>query len=283
MFWNHGYRSPGLLVARGAAIALLLAGPAAAYPGGTPQFQTDVAPFCAACHSSMSVDVLAGAGDRAQKELAENKHIALVLAGKGAYAELSEPERAALADHIRAVDANSKIAIEFPPQVTAGETFTLTVNLTGGAGPAVAVALVDRAHRWFARPASAVGWQVVGRPTVIGADGKPQSEWADRRPENLGPGITFVNVTGLSSDPVAGSYARTKVIFALRAPTTPGNYPLVGAYLYGTEKASPHGVKETPWGTKGPRGGTGGHSGRVVFSPEYTITVNPPKASEGGA
>ena len=192
MFWNHGYRSPGLLVARGAAIALLLAGPAAAYPGGTPQFQTDVAPFCAACHSSLSVDVLEGAGDRAQKELAENKHIAQVLAGQGAYAELSEPERAALADHIRAVDANSKIAIEFPPQVTAGETFNVTVNLTGGAGPAVAVALVDRAHRWFARPASAVGWKVVGRPTVIGGDGKPQSEWASRRPEEMGPGITFV-------------------------------------------------------------------------------------------
>ena len=32
---------------------------ALAYPGGTPSYQTDVAPFCASCHSSRSADYLA--------------------------------------------------------------------------------------------------------------------------------------------------------------------------------------------------------------------------------
>ena len=36
---------------------------AVAYPGGTPSYQTDIAPFCAACHSSVSVAALAGAGE----------------------------------------------------------------------------------------------------------------------------------------------------------------------------------------------------------------------------
>jgi len=47
------------------AAALWLA-PAAtlAYPGGTPDYQTDVAPYCASCHSSRSADALAGAGER---------------------------------------------------------------------------------------------------------------------------------------------------------------------------------------------------------------------------
>ena len=46
----------------GIVIVVGLAAPwvAGAYPGGTPDFQTDVAPFCAACHSSRSEEALAG-------------------------------------------------------------------------------------------------------------------------------------------------------------------------------------------------------------------------------
>ena len=33
-------------------------GTASAYPGGTPSYQTDIAPFCAGCHASRSVDML---------------------------------------------------------------------------------------------------------------------------------------------------------------------------------------------------------------------------------
>jgi hypothetical protein len=255
-----------------AAVVLPLA--ATAYPGGTPTYQTDVAPFCAGCHSSIDEASLAGAGDRATKEVAANKHLAAVRAGEGGYGELSEADRAALVEHIQALDAASSIEVQFPPQVKAGESFNVTVVVTGGAGPVVGIALVDRAHRWFARPASSAGWSVVGAPTVIGQDGAPQTEWVSRRPESVGPGISYVNISGIASDPTTGSWGSAKAIFTLRAPAKPGNYPLVGVYLYGTEKASPHGYKVNTVGWKMPRGTTSGASGRVRFSEPHMITVN---------
>ena len=45
----------------------------------------------------------------------------------------------------------------------------------------VGVFLVDRAHRWYARPASSAGWQIVGPPKIMGSDGLPQTEWLHRR------------------------------------------------------------------------------------------------------
>ena len=85
-------------LAPAAAVAALAAAPlpAPGYPGGAPSYQTDVAPFCASCHSSVSEDALAGVeGDRAKKELIANKHLAVILAGgKPGYAELSEGDRA---------------------------------------------------------------------------------------------------------------------------------------------------------------------------------------------
>jgi hypothetical protein len=251
-----------------------------AYPGGTPTFQTDVAPFCAGCHSSIDEAALAGAGERAVKEIAANKHLAPISAGEGGYQELSEADRASLIEHIRALDAASSIEVQFPAQVTAGESFTVTVVVTGGSGPVVGVALVDRAHRWYARPAAAAGWRVVGAPTVIGQDGKPQSDWIDRRPETVGRGISFVNVSGIESDPTTASWASAKAIFTLKAPEKPGNYPLVGAFFYGTEKASPHGYKLNTLGWKMPRGTSSGGSGRVRFSREHTVLVNAPAAAE---
>ena len=114
-----------------------------AYPGGTPDFQTDVIPYCAACHSSIDEASLLGAGERAGKEVAERKHFAPILAGEKGYGKLSEADRQTLVTHIKAVDANSTITLEFPAQVAKGETFQLTIRLTGGAGPVVGVALVD--------------------------------------------------------------------------------------------------------------------------------------------
>ena len=61
-----------------------------AYPGGTPDFQTDVIPYCAACHSSIDEASLQGAGERAGKEVADRKHFAPILAGEKAYGNLSE-------------------------------------------------------------------------------------------------------------------------------------------------------------------------------------------------
>ena len=59
-----------------ASVVLPLA--ASAYPGGTPSFQTDVLPYCASCHSSLDEAALAGAGQRATKEIVANKHLAVI-------------------------------------------------------------------------------------------------------------------------------------------------------------------------------------------------------------
>jgi hypothetical protein len=261
-------------------MVLGIASLAQAYPGGTPTYQTDVAPYCAGCHSSINEQALAGAGDRATKEVAENKHLASIAAGRGAYEELLEADRQQLIEWIRAVDANSSVTVQFPAQVAPGETFTVTVDVTGGAGPVVGVALVDDAHRWYARPLAAAGFGVVGAPTVIGQDGKPQTDWVDRRPESLGREITYVNITGVASDAEKATWGSGKAIFTLKAPVRPGHYPLVAAYFYGTEKASSLGTKVNTVGWKMPRGTTMGGSGRVRFSDVHTITVKEGSAAE---
>lgn len=257
-----------------ALAALGLAAPAGAYPGGTPSFQTDVAPFCAACHSSRDVSELAGAGERATKELAENKHLAVIRAAdpRSGYAALSAADRATLIEQIQALDRASTVTLEAPDTVKAGATFRVTVKVTGGAGPVVGVALVDRAHRWYARPAPAVGWQVVA-PPEIRVGGVQKTDWLDKRPESMGRNLSFVNVTGIHSDASKGEFASAEVAFTLRAPAQPGPTPLAAAYLYGTEKGSPLGRVTDELGRVRPRGGTGGASGRVMFTPVKQIRV----------
>ncbi len=257
-------------------IALLagvgLAGSGSAYPGGTPDFQTDVGPYCAACHASTSEEDLAGLGERAQSELALNKHFAPIRAGQGRYAELSEPDRAKLVQLLSTIDQNSTIALDFPAAVAPGETFQVTVRVTGGAGPTVGVGLVDRPHRFYARPASAVGWEVVGAPTIIGPKG-PQSEWIERRPEREGRSITFVNVAGMHSNAETDKWSRAKVIFTLKAPLVAGDYPLVGTYFYGTETGTSLSTRMDPEYGPQPLGGALGKSGRVKFSKKAVISV----------
>jgi hypothetical protein len=248
---------------------------ALAYPGGTPSFQTDAAPFCAACHSSRSADALAGAGERADKEVAESKHIAVILSGQKGYAELTETDRQALVEQIRALDAASTVSLKAPTSVKPGETFQVQVSVTGGSGPVVGVGLVDRAHRWYARPAPSAGWLVVAPPEIMGADGKPRSSWLDRRPESAGRNLSFVNVPGIESDSAAGKWDSAEVIFTLRAPDRPGALPLAAAYWYGTEKSTVLGYTENALGRKEVRGGYTGGSGRVMFTPVQQIQVAP--------
>lgn len=256
------------------AIAALLPIEATAYPGGTPDFQTDVTPFCAACHASLEVEHLEGAGmERAEREVAINKHHAAILAGQRHYAKLDAEERVQLVKWLAAVDAHAKVVLEFPPHVAPGENFQVKAHIIGGAGPVVGLALVDRAHRWYARAAASVGWRVVGAPTIIGPDGLPQTDWLNRRPSVEGQNVSYVNVTGWKSDATAGEWPDAKVIFTLAAPSEPGNYPLTAAYFYGTEKAVPLSTVHDPkWGDQ-PLGGYTGNSGRVKFSEEYVITV----------
>jgi hypothetical protein len=273
---RHGHFLVLVLAVAGLVLALGVAA-ATAYPGGTPDFQTDVAPYCAACHSSTAEEDLSGLGERARSELAMNKHFAQIRAGAGRYAELSPEERARLIELLSAVDANSTIVLEFPPQVAPGETFQVTVKVTGGAGPSVGVGLVDRAHRFFARPASALGWEVVGAPTIIGAKG-PQSDWISRRPEREGRNITFVNVDGVSSSAEEDRWSRAKIIFTLKAPNTVGDLPLVGAYFYGTETGTKLSTQMHPEYGAQPLGGTLGKSGRVKFSEVAVISIREPDA-----
>ena len=82
-----------------------------------------------------------------------------------------------------------------------------------------------------------------------------------------------MNISGIESDAPAGKWASAKVIFTLKAPSQPGDYPLVGVYFYGTEKATPLGYSVHPLYGKSPRGGYTGKSGRVKFSDPQVITV----------
>ncbi len=156
--------------------------------------------------------------------------------------------------------------------MTPGQTFQVTVKVTGGAGPAVAVALVDRAHRFFAKPASTLGWEVIGAPTIIGPKG-PQTEWIERRPEREGRNITFVNVSDMHSSADQDKWSRAKIVFTLKAPAEVGDYPMVGAYFYGTETAAALSTRVHPEFGPQPLGGTLGKSGRVKFSNSAVISV----------
>jgi hypothetical protein len=246
---------------------------AAAYPGGTPDFQTDVAPFCAGCHSSRSEAALAGSGDRAAKEMAEHKHLAVLLSGAKGYASLTELDRHALAEQIRALDEASTVTLAAPATLQPGQPFDVRVDVTGGGGPVIGIGLVDRDHRWYARPAPAAGWRVIAPPKVTGPDGQLQNEWLVRRPEAIDRNLSFVNVGKLASDAAAKAWAKASVTFTLRAPDRPGVYPLAAVYFYGTEKSTVLGYTTSPLGVKEPRGGFTGGSGRVVFTPVQSITV----------
>jgi hypothetical protein len=254
-------------------VATALAAPAFAYPGGTPSFQTDAAPFCAGCHSSREASALAGAGERATKETSEQKHIAVILSGQQGYAELSEPDRQTLVEQIRALDAASTVEIKAPAQVKAGEVFQVQVRVTGGAGPVVGVGLVDRDHRWYARPAPSAGWQIAAPPEITGADGSPRTEWLNKRPAEAGRNLSFVNIPGIQSDSAARKWDSAEVVFTVKAPTTPGAYPLAAAYWYGTEKSTLLGYTTNALGQKEVRGGVAGGSGRLLFTKVQQIQV----------
>jgi hypothetical protein len=259
-----------------AALGALLAGsPGAvlAYPGGTPDYQTDAAPFCASCHSSLSEGALAGAGERATKELVANKHFPEIQKGEAGYEDLPPADRETLIQHIRAVDEASGVTLEAPASVAAGGSFEVTVKVTGGAGPVVGIALVDAAHRWHARPAASAGWAVAAPPRLAAGASGDLAKWLSKRGEAAGRNLSYVNVSGVQSDAAKKEWAKTAVVFTLRAPAAAGKLPLTAAYFYGTEKASPLGAVKSPLGFFTPRGSFTGHSGRVVFSDVAQIEV----------
>jgi mono/diheme cytochrome c family protein len=250
-------------------------GLAQAYPGGTPAFVTDAAPYCASCHSSVSAAQLTGVPEaRVQAELIANKHLAKIRtpAEGSPYAELTDEQRAALIRGIEQIDAASRVDLVTPDALEPGQVFEVTVTATGGGGPVVGIALVDADPRWQARPAASAGWHVLEKPSVVGPDGQAQTDFTDRRNPALAPGISYVNVYGVESDPGAGKFSSVSVTYRLRAPSQPGSYPLGVVMLYGTEKGAPFGAVETIQGDV-PRGGFTANSGRVRFGEVRQIRV----------
>jgi len=165
------------------------------------------------------------------------------------------------------------VRISAPPKVAINGELHVKVEVAGGAGPAVGVALVDTPQRWLARPATGLGWVVAQDPQILGQDFQEQTEWLAKRPLSLGRNLAFVNVVGLRSDAVKSEWARAQVLWTLRAPSRPGKYPLVAALWYGTEKASPLGIVSDPIRGRMLRGGVAGHSGRILFSTPITVEV----------
>jgi hypothetical protein len=258
------------------AIALCaLATRASAYPGGTPGDVTDVAPFCAGCHSSVSEDQLQGLPpQRATAEVVANKHIAKIkaAAADSAYAKLSPAERDELIAGIQKIDAATTVKLSVPASVKSGEPVDVTVEVHGGSAPVLGIALVDANQRFQAAPATSRGWLVLDKPQVTGPDGQPQTKFTDNRNPALPPGITYVNVYGIEADPSAGKFSTVKVSWKLRAPAQAGTVPLAAVLLYGTEISSPHGGVESAYG-KSPLGGMTGSSGRVKFSDVAQVAV----------
>ena len=110
-------------------------------------------------------------------------------------------------------------------------------------------------------------------PQITGPDAQPQVDWLAKRPEGLDRNLSFVNITGISSDSAARQWSSGRVTFTLRAPNRPGVYPLAAAYFYGTEKSSLLGYTTNAVGWKEVRGGLGGGSGRLLFTPVSQINV----------
>ncbi|HWP35429.1 MAG TPA: hypothetical protein VNM66_07525 [Thermodesulfobacteriota bacterium] len=261
-----------------AVLAVLagLTGPygAAGFSGGPQIHVTDLVPACATCHSSVGTEQLRSQpADFAAKQTVEGKHYAAIAAGTGAYGQLSEADRAKLIEELKILDGAAKVSVSAPASVGRGQTITVTVRATGGAGPVVGLALLDGTDRFQARSITADGWQVVGTPKVIGPDGKEQTTWVDKRMEGTKKNLAFVLVYGVQGSAEKRIFPESQVTWTLQAPSTPGRYTIGVAFLRGTEKATTLGaVPEVGGGTR-PRGGGSGPSGRIHIV-GHTVTVN---------
>src|SRR3989449_347328 len=166
---------------------------------------------------------------------------------------------------IKWVDEQASVTIQVPSQARRSSRIEVTVVTRGGAGPVVGVSLVDSAIRYQARPISASGFKVVGPALVVGSNGKPQAQWAERRLRGSDMGLNTVMITGIEGDQVTQRVDETHTTWVLRTPPEPGAYSVAAAFYYGTEKGRPLGTVVRN-GRAEPRGGPGGASGRIMFS-----------------
>ncbi len=85
-------------------------------------------------------------------------------------------------------------------------------------------------------------------------------------------GLATVMIEGVKGDALAGRVDETRTTWVLRVPPEPGAYTIPAAFFYGTEKGQPMGTV-THNGLAGPRGGSSGGSGRIMFSEPVKINV----------
>ena len=254
------------------SLAWLAAAVALADPYGPPHAVTDMAPFCASCHSSTNLDQLRDLpADVAAGETIEGKHLSRIKTDP-AYKDLSPQDREALIATIKWVDEQASVTIQAPSQAKRNNRIEVTVVTRGGAGPVVGVSLVDSGLRFQARPISSSGFKVIGPALVQGPDGKPQAQWAERRMRGSDMGLSTVLITGIKGDPATKRVDETRTTWVLRTPPEPGTYTIAAAFFYGTEKAHPFGVL-TPDGQAASPERAGGASGRVMFSEVVKISV----------
>ena len=257
------------------ASALSLASQLGAYPGGTPRFVTNAAPYCATCHSSASSEQLRDLPPEAVANmLAQKRHYSAITAGEENYKKLEPPDREKLLDAVKAMDANCRVDLAVSStRVKRQAPLTVTVTTRGGAGPVVGVMLTDTDLRFQASPIQSEGFLLAAAPQVTGPDGKPQTKFLDGRAPELSKNINYVNIQDVKSDPDSNQYPECKVVYALKAPAEAGEYTISAAFLYGTEKASAAGRVEGFGGRVMPAGGQGGGSGRVQFAKLVKVTV----------
>lgn len=250
---------------RAAAVLLAVLAPAVvfAYPNGTPNYVTDTGPFCASCHSAVRAEYMAELpADMARSEVAEIKHYGLVRmpTPPSPYTELASEEKEELIRQAKLIDANSTVTLDAPKKMKAGQEAFVTVKARGGNGPVIGVMLVDRASRYQARPVSSSGWLIMDAPEVRGQDGKPQTQWLDKRIVGTGRNLNYIAMADQKFDLENKLFPEGVVTYRLKAPVTPGVYTMSAAFLYGTENAVKSAFFQRP-------------SGRILFSGEVRVEV----------
>lgn len=253
-------------------VTLLAAAVALADPYGPPHAVTNMAPFCASCHASTSLDQMTELPpDVALGETVERKHLHRIRTDP-AYQDLSPEDRETLLAAVAWVDQHASVNIVAPRQARRNSRVDVTVVTTGGAGPVVGLSLVDSPLRFQARTITAGGFKVLGPALVIGPNGTPQTRWAEQRNRGADMGLATVMIDGIQGDALSGRVDNTRTTWALRVPPEPGVYTIVAAFFYGTEKAHPLGFLALDGQTASP-GRTSGAGGRIMFSAPVTISV----------
>ncbi len=232
----------------------------------------DASPYCALCHSSVDASYHPELpAEASQAQVYTTKHYKALEEGTFPGYKALEPEkRKELLEQAKKIDQNSSVKLETSASTVApGGNLTVTVTTKSGIGPVVGIMLLDEPLRYQARPIQSTGWFIASAPEVIGPDGKPQSKWLDRRINKQQTNLNFMLVYDIAADTAKDMYATARVSYALKAPATPGEYPITAAFIYGTAEANE--MKSGKY--EEPPGGNGAPSGRLRFSNTVKVRV----------